>query len=130
MRSSHKTCYDFLMVNSSAYAFSTLPRSLGKSLRQTVLVGLAISLSACSHLDYTLNRHNLNPHTAHGDQIAALQVSLTETSEAYQIPLKRVSGGYALEAPIYDQDGTTAHMEISKTREFNWFIGPKFSFAF
>ncbi len=85
-------------------------------------------------MDYDVDRASFQSGIGTGSQLGSLKFSFddaTASAHPYIIPVKRVQQGYALQAPIYsDADGLKAHFEVSKTEDFHWFIGPKFSWNF
>lgn len=94
---------------------------------------LGVVLSACGPVDYTVRRENFGPEARRTKPLGQLHFDRGPLQDPYTVELRRdrVHRGYALQAPLYKDDGgLKAHLGVSKTKEYKWFTGLHVSFEF
>lgn len=100
------------------------------------LIGLLCVLlvaSACGRMDYRVQAENFRPeNAAKSPELATITYRYSDSQAPYDVTVRKVPRGYALEAPVYhDSDmGMESHFAISRTRELGNFVGLQTSFSF
>ncbi|MFM9889786.1 MAG: hypothetical protein ACKVOE_03945 [Rickettsiales bacterium] len=97
------------------------------------LLIVASLATSCSRMDYAVRSDNFRADAlAKNPALATLTYRYSDTQAPYEVTVRKVPRGYAMEAPVYDDPdmGMESHFTVSRTREFNNFVGMQTSFSF
>jgi hypothetical protein len=93
-------------------------------------VGVMLVISGCGMADYTTARTRYDIGSRGSETVVQLSFDYDKAKDPYKMQVNRVDDGYALQAPISEENNISTHMTLSHTHDHDWFIGPKLSFAF
>lgn len=101
-----------------------LPPQKIQGWRVALAALLVTALGACGAIDYDIEQKSFFAAASKNDDMAVVHVHYADGEETYDMHVRRVSGGYALQAPIYrDSTGSGAHFTASSTKEMKYFVG-------
>jgi|GEM_PF-4448501 len=91
-------------------------------------VSITCLLNACGYADLSVRHLNFDKSKAKSNQLAVLNVNYDddEFTPPYAVELVRIKGaqkGYAVRAPLYEEEKGALHFTVAKQREFKWFVG-------
>lgn len=100
--------------------------------RPSLVVFLIGTITACGTVDYEIKSRNLTaPGAGKERQLGVVYFHYADEAEPYEVRLTRIKGGYAFQAPLYeDADGSNANIVASRTKELQYFIGVKARYVF
>ncbi len=90
-------------------------------------LAMVILLPACGFVDLSVKHFNFNKSKAKSNQLATINLHYDddEFTPPYQLELVRTKNtkGYAVRAPLYEEEKGALHFAVAKQKEFKWFIG-------
>ncbi len=98
--------------------------------RRVVLLLLVLFLAACGSLDYTVKPRSSLTAVSNND-IGIVRFHFTDSTEGYEVRMRRIKGGYALQTPLYGSpEQSSLYFSTSYTRESDYSIGIRGSYSF
>ena len=101
-----------------------------KTLKIGGYLSIALLLGACGFADLSVRNMNFDKSKARSKELAVLNIHYDddEFTPPYALELVRVRGlhnqkGYAVRAPLYQEEEGAIHFTVSKQKEFKWFFG-------
>lgn len=102
------------------------------SLWRPVAAGILILiLGACGMVDYDLHEENLFAPSSNRKNIGVVHFHYADGGEPYDVRLRRVKGGYAVQAPLYEtNEGSHVNFTAMKNKDYKYFVGVEGKFTF
>lgn len=102
--------------------------SLWRPVAVTLLIFI---LGACGMVDYDLKEKNLFAPASQNKDIGIVHFHYSDADEPYDVRLRRVKGGYAMQAPLYESDdGSHVNFTAMKNKDYKYFVGIEGKFTF
>lgn len=122
-------CYSKIMAEIFA-APHFLPQEAHLS-RHVLLLFVPLTFGACGFIDYDLERSHFAAPSSKGRDIGLIYFHYADDKEPYTVHVRKVRGGYAMQAPLYDNsDGDHVQFSASRTKQRDYFIGIEGKFTF
>ncbi len=110
------------------FASPAFPSYLGKL---ALLLGLITLATGCGRIECKTNRDNFYAETRSSNELGVIHFKDDMNSDPYySMSIKKISRGYALHAPLYNDDSTGARFTLQHDKDLKTFSGLQFSFNF
>ena len=85
---------------------------------------LILALSACGSIDYDFHKENLFASASKKKNIGVVRFHFADGDEPYEVRVRRVKGGYAMQAPLHEEtNGSFVNFTASRTKSLDYFFG-------
>lgn len=94
--------------------------------RYLAIASLLLLGGACGMVDYDIKEQNFFASSSKKKDIGVLRFHYSDSTESYDIRARRVKGGYAIQAPLYEGDiKNDSHINFtaSRTKSLDYFVG-------
>ena len=115
----------------SAHISPTLPPET-TLWRCASILALALISAACGLVDYSIGPSNLvsNQFSGSTSELGTIYFHYTDQAEPYAVHVNRTAKGYAINAPLYHDEDSGAHLTLSRTKDYQFFVGMQANYTF
>lgn len=110
-----------------------LPKKFWRLSAVFTAVGL---LAACGAFDYSVDKQDFRRDHYKERTLGNVYLNYDDSSDPYEMGVRRIHRGYAVHAPIYDSEDkvkkthTRVHFTTQRTKDYKWFSGLQLRYEF